>query len=106
MTAKPDRRTTLRRRGRLTRRELLAGAAGAIGAAMETLRVVRRKGETSFIGLDATINLAYTTINDESTVCHFCPNECSRTFIDTTTPDALLPATTPSGNPTPITTSR
>ncbi len=62
------------------------GEAGAIGAAMETLRVVRRKGSSSFIGLDATINLQYTTINDESTVCHFCPNECSRTFIDTVTP--------------------
>ncbi|MDG1480565.1 MAG: BadF/BadG/BcrA/BcrD ATPase family protein [Myxococcota bacterium] len=62
------------------------GEAGAIGAAMETLRVVRRKGSSTFIGLDATINLQYTSINDESTVCHFCPNECSRTFIDTVTP--------------------
>jgi hypothetical protein len=62
------------------------GEAGAIGAAMETLRVVRRKGSSTFIGLDATINLQYTTLNDESTVCHFCPNECSRTFIDTVTP--------------------
>ncbi|MFT5686643.1 MAG: putative nucleotide-binding protein (sugar kinase/HSP70/actin superfamily), partial [Myxococcota bacterium] len=62
------------------------GEAGAIGAAMETLRVVRRKGSTSFIGIDATINLQYISINDESTVCHFCPNECSRTFIDTLTP--------------------
>ena len=35
----------------------------------------------------AAIDLAYTTTNDESTVCHFCPNECSRTFIDTQTPD-------------------
>ena len=50
------------------------GEAGAIGAAMETLRVVRRKGESSFIGIDQAIDLAYQTINDESTVCHFCPN--------------------------------
>ena len=63
------------------------GEAGAIGAAMETLRVVQRKGFSTFIGLDQAINLQYTTINDESTVCHFCPNECSRTFIDTQTPD-------------------
>ncbi|MFT4976969.1 MAG: activator of 2-hydroxyglutaryl-CoA dehydratase, partial [Myxococcota bacterium] len=63
------------------------GEAGAIGAAMETLRVVRRKGSSSFIGIDATINLQYTSINDESTVCHFCPNTCSRTFIDTLTPE-------------------
>ena len=25
--------------------------------------------------------------NDESTRCHFCPNNCARTFIDTKTPD-------------------
>ena len=63
------------------------GEAGAIGAAMETLRVVKRKGKSSFIGLDQTIALEYTTKNDEETVCHFCPNECKRTFIDTKTPD-------------------
>ncbi len=63
------------------------GEAGAIGAAMETLRVVKRRGHSTFIGLEAAIDLDYTTRNDESTVCHFCPNECSRTFIDTETPD-------------------
>jgi predicted nucleotide-binding protein (sugar kinase/HSP70/actin superfamily) len=62
------------------------GEAGAIGAAMETLRVVKRKGKASFIGLDQAIDLDYTTKNDEETVCHFCPNECKRTFIDTKTP--------------------
>lgn len=63
------------------------GEAGAIGAAMETLRVVKRKGRSSFIGIDAAIALEYTTKNDEETVCHFCPNECKRTYIDTKTPD-------------------
>ena len=63
------------------------GEAGAIGAAMETLRVVKRRGYSTFIGLDSTINLVYTSTNDESTQCHFCPNNCSRTFIDTRTPD-------------------
>jgi predicted CoA-substrate-specific enzyme activase len=63
------------------------GEAGAIGAAMETLRVVKRRGYSSFIGLDSAINLEYTSVNDESTRCHFCPNECARTFIDTKTPD-------------------
>ncbi|MBI2373758.1 MAG: CoA activase [Deltaproteobacteria bacterium] len=63
------------------------GEAGAIGAAMETLRVVRRRGSSTFIGLDAAIDLAYTTKTDESTRCNFCPNNCSRTFIDTTTPN-------------------
>jgi predicted nucleotide-binding protein (sugar kinase/HSP70/actin superfamily) len=63
------------------------GEAGAIGAAFETLRVVKRKGKTSFIGIDAAIDLDYTTKNDDETVCHFCPNECKRTFIDTKRPD-------------------
>jgi predicted CoA-substrate-specific enzyme activase len=63
------------------------GEAGAIGAAMETRRVVMRRGYSTFVGLDAAIDLKYTSRNDESTVCHFCPNNCSRTFIDTQTPD-------------------
>ncbi|MFO0578025.1 MAG: BadF/BadG/BcrA/BcrD ATPase family protein [Polyangia bacterium] len=63
------------------------GEAGAIGAAMETLRVVKRRGYSTFIGIDAAIDLRFTSRNDESTRCHFCPNECARTFIDTETPD-------------------
>ncbi len=63
------------------------GEAGAIGAAFETLRVVKRKGHSTFIGIDAAIGLEYTTKNDEETVCHFCPNNCKRTFIDTQRPD-------------------
>ena len=64
-----------------------SGEAGAIGAAMETLRVVKRRGHSTFIGLDAAIDLEYQTKNDESTTCHFCANECSRTFIDAFRPD-------------------
>ncbi len=63
------------------------GEAGALGAAFETLRVVKRRGRTRFIGLEAAIDLKYVTRNDESTVCHFCPNECKRTFIDSDRPD-------------------
>lgn len=63
------------------------GEAGAIGAAMETLRVVKRRGYSTFLGMDAAIGLTYQSTNDESTRCHFCPNHCSRTFIDTATPD-------------------
>ncbi|NBI30530.1 BadF/BadG/BcrA/BcrD ATPase family protein [Chengkuizengella marina] len=63
------------------------GEAGAIGAAMETLRVVKRRGYSTFLGLDAAIGLSYSSRNDESTRCNFCPNNCSRTFIDSTTPD-------------------
>lgn len=63
------------------------GEAGAIGAAMETRRVVQRRGYSTFVGLESGINITYTSKNDESTVCHFCPNNCSRTFIDTATPE-------------------
>ena len=63
------------------------GEAGAIGAAMEAMRVVKRRGRSTFIGIDASIDLEYSTINDESTVCHFCENHCKRTFIDTKRPD-------------------
>jgi activator of 2-hydroxyglutaryl-CoA dehydratase/predicted nucleotide-binding protein (sugar kinase/HSP70/actin superfamily) len=63
------------------------GEAGAIGAAMETRRVVRRNGSTRWIGLEAAINLDYTSTTDETTRCHFCANECTRTFVDTRTPD-------------------
>ncbi len=63
------------------------GEAGALGAAFETLRVVKRKGQSTFIGLDAAINLEFETRNDDSTTCHFCPNECKRTFIDAKRPD-------------------
>lgn len=64
-----------------------SGEAGAIGAAMETLRVVSRRGHSTFIGLDAAIELRYATKNDETTTCHFCANNCSRTFIDAFRPD-------------------
>lgn len=63
------------------------GEAGALGAAFEARRVVNRRKESTFIGLDAAIDIKFTTKNDDETVCHFCPNECKRTFIDTECPD-------------------
>src|SRR5262245_16420620 len=63
------------------------GEAGAIGAAFEALRVTKRKGKTVFVGLDQAIDLKYTSTNNEQTRCNFCPNNCSRTFIDTETLD-------------------
>src|SRR5215813_3619964 len=63
------------------------GEAGALGAAFETLRVIKRRGRSTFIGIDAAVALEYTTKNDDETTCHFCPNECKRTFIDTKRPD-------------------
>src|SRR5450432_790676 len=62
------------------------GEAGAIGAAFETLRVVKRRGYSTFIGIDSAIDITFTSKNDEDTRCHFCPNLCQRTFIDTVTP--------------------
>jgi len=62
------------------------GEAGAIGAAMEVTRRFKRTGKRRWIGLDASIDLAFSTRNDEETRCNFCPNNCSRTFIDTVAP--------------------
>jgi activator of 2-hydroxyglutaryl-CoA dehydratase/predicted nucleotide-binding protein (sugar kinase/HSP70/actin superfamily) len=66
------------------------GEAGAIGAAMETLRVAERRGFSTFVGLDHAIDLKYETQNDESTRCTFCPNHCTRTFIDTRTAQGAI----------------
>jgi predicted nucleotide-binding protein (sugar kinase/HSP70/actin superfamily) len=54
---------------------------------METLRRYKRTGSSQFIGVDAALDLTYKTKNDEETVCHFCANECKRTFIDAFRPD-------------------
>ncbi len=62
------------------------GEAGAIGAAFETLRVVKRRGFSTFVGMDSAIGIEWSSKNDESTRCNFCPNNCARTFIDTVTP--------------------
>jgi predicted CoA-substrate-specific enzyme activase len=63
------------------------GEAGAIGAAFEALRVTRRRKATTFVGLDQAIDIEYVATNNDHTRCNFCPNNCSRTFIDTKTLD-------------------
>ncbi len=63
------------------------GEAGAIGSAMEALRVVRQRGRSTFVGLEQAIAIEYTTRTDESTRCSFCTNYCQRSFISTHTPD-------------------
>ena len=63
------------------------GEAGALGAAFETLRRYKKSGVTRFIGVDGALTLKYTTRNDDSTQCHFCPNNCKRTFVDAARPD-------------------
>ncbi|MGH9467541.1 MAG: BadF/BadG/BcrA/BcrD ATPase family protein [Terriglobales bacterium] len=69
------------------------GESGAIGAAVEALRLWKRGQRTSFIGLDAVAGIGYRTTRDESTRCYFCKNNCLRTFIDVQTgaaPDTLV----------------
>ncbi len=62
------------------------GEAGAFGVALEAKRVVEKRGFSTFVGLENAIDITYTTKNDEETRCYFCPNHCSRTFVDTVTP--------------------
>ena len=61
------------------------GESGAIGAALEAIRIAAER-DSSFIGLRAAENLEFTTTRDESTRCSFCKNKCLRTYIDTETP--------------------
>ena len=58
------------------------GESGAIGAAQESLRLWRKGRQTSFVGLDAVRKIEYRTTRNEDTRCHFCKNDCLRTFID------------------------
>src|SRR5262244_3132 len=58
------------------------GESGAIGAAQESLRLWRNGQQTTFVGLDAVRKVEYRTTRNEDTRCHFCKNDCLRTFID------------------------
>ena len=58
------------------------GESGAIGAAVESVRLWRNGLQTSFVGLDAVRKIEYRTTRNESTRCNFCKNNCLRTFID------------------------
>ncbi len=58
------------------------GESGAIGAALEAIRIYNKGYRTSFIGMEATSRIQYTSTTNESTRCHFCKNKCLRTFID------------------------
>ena len=59
-----------------------SGEAGAIGAALVALDWWERGGQTSFRGFDSIENLAYKTVTSVDTVCHWCPVNCQRSFID------------------------
>ncbi len=58
------------------------GESGAIGAAVESLRLWRNGQQTTFVGLEAVRKIQYRTTRNESTRCNFCKNNCLRTFID------------------------
>jgi len=58
------------------------GESGAIGAAVESLRLWRKGQQTTFVGLDAVRKIEYRTTRNEATRCNFCKNNCLRTFID------------------------
>ena len=58
------------------------GESGAIGAALEAIRIHQPDQATPFIGLDALASLTYQTKRDESTRCNFCKSNCLRTFVD------------------------
>ena len=57
------------------------GESGAIGAALEAIRLVG-DGKTSFIGLDAADGISFNSLRSEATRCNFCQNNCQRTFVD------------------------
>jgi predicted CoA-substrate-specific enzyme activase len=61
---------------------LHCGESGAVGAALEALRLWREGRRTTFIGLDAVRQIRYRTTRSEQTRCNFCKNACLRTFID------------------------
>jgi activator of 2-hydroxyglutaryl-CoA dehydratase/predicted nucleotide-binding protein (sugar kinase/HSP70/actin superfamily) len=70
------------------------GESGAIGAAVEALRLWKNGRQTTFIGLDAVAKVTYRTTRNEQTRCNFCKNNCLRTFIDVKMGD-VTPATAP-----------
>jgi predicted CoA-substrate-specific enzyme activase len=63
------------------------GESGAIGAAIEAVRLWRNGRATTFIGLEAVSKISYRTTHSEETRCHFCKNACLRTFLDVQTGD-------------------
>jgi predicted CoA-substrate-specific enzyme activase len=59
-----------------------SGEAGAIGAALVALDWQAAGGRPSFRGFDQIEKLTYKTVTATETVCHWCPVNCQRSFID------------------------
>ena len=63
-----------------------SGEAGAIGAALVSLDWWERGGKSTFRGFDVIEKLTYKTTTAVETVCHWCPVNCQRSFIDVELP--------------------
>ncbi len=59
-----------------------SGEAGAIGAALVALDWWGQGRQTNFRGFDAIEKLSYKPTTSIETVCHWCPVNCQRSFID------------------------
>jgi predicted CoA-substrate-specific enzyme activase len=77
------------------------GESGAIGAAVEALRLWKNGHRTTFIGLDAVERITYRSTRNESTRCNFCKNNCLRTFIDIKMSPAAVAAAAAAPRPVP-----
>jgi predicted CoA-substrate-specific enzyme activase len=58
------------------------GESGAIGAALVALDWCQAGGHSRFRGFHAVEQLTYRATTSKDTVCHWCPVNCQRTFID------------------------
>ncbi|MFN3870566.1 MAG: BadF/BadG/BcrA/BcrD ATPase family protein [Aquificaceae bacterium] len=59
-----------------------SGEAGAIGAALIALEHYQKHQRTSFRGFEVIEKLTYRSTTSKETLCHWCPINCQRTFID------------------------
>lgn len=60
------------------------GESGAIGAAIEAVRLWENGRVSTFIGMEGVRDISFITHRSEDTRCYFCKNKCLRTFIDVT----------------------
>jgi predicted CoA-substrate-specific enzyme activase len=64
-----------------------SGEAGAIGSALIALEQWQKQKTTKFRGFDTIEKIEYRAITSQDTVCHWCPINCQRTFIDVKLPE-------------------
>lgn len=78
------------------------GESGAIGAAIEAVRLWDNGRRSTFISLDRVQEISYETHRNENTRCYFCKNKCLRTFIDVKVSDGLADTEPPRKSKIPI----